>query len=357
MTSLLIYIFIFVLLVYISNVNWLTKSQNLYVTTFLLVLFFGFRLDFGNDYHNYVNIYNLINESNTKVTTELGDYIVNKIAYYIMGKDGSLLIFSWYTFITFFVLGKAHQKFQAYEFYILSIFLLGFVFFANNAMRQAASISMLVYSLQYLSNNKIRFVLLNIVSAILFHFSALLSLCLIFSPKRSFSRWTYLFWFCVSFIIYKANVIKLMMSSVVHYIPHYGEIYASRIDNFAVKETGLGLVVLLWFILVLFIIVNKEKIKPDIANVSIFGSLALLSGINFEMWERVFIPYFYVNTIVLAIILTKTLRRKYNLLVNYILVVVLSTSMLYQLSTGNNKNKIIPYNNALIKEVGIHVSE
>ncbi len=341
-----LYALLFLVCILISN---LIRDRNNTIVILLITVFFGLREGFGNDYEQYVNIFRVINEYKSDIVIEPGAYLINWLSYIMLGDNGHYLVFLIYTLLTIIFINRALRTYNCEKYLVVVIFLTGFIFFANNAIRQAAAISFLLYSLQYIYNQKPRFIIYTLISVFLFHYSAILYLGIFLVPKKKASRLTYVILLIVSFGMYKTGLVQLILTTMISYIPHYGEIYATRISDFVTKESGAGLVVIFWYVCIGFYILHQEKIPNQLYNISIIGSLLFLAGIEFEMWERIFIPLFYLNIIVMALVIKGSiLRNKFNLLVTSCFIITLVSLTSVQIIGNKNKNKVVPYNSLFI---------
>lgn len=323
-----------------------------------LVLIFGFRLSFGNDYQQYVNIFLDINSYSTIPMIEPGAYFLNKLAFLFFDKNGVYFVFSIYVLLTFLYIYKSLEDRDVSRLFFLVIFISGFLFFSNNAIRQALSVAFLIYNLKNIEK-KFKFIFNIIMSTLLFHYSSFIFITCLLIPKRNFKNVVYLLVLIMSFVVYKIGAINILFTEVVQYIPYYGAMYASRVSSFQVHESGSGLVVLFWYALLIYVLMYKDKVPLRIFNIYFFGCCIFLSGIQFELWERAFIPFFYINIIVWAIIINKSMFYSISgLLINSTTISILILLISLQIISGANKNKIVPFNNYFMEnDFGIFIED
>lgn len=339
--SLYIYTLIFSIGLFFSTT---LKGRLWFLSIIFMTFSFGLREFIGNDWNQYVNIYRVIGEYQTKIMIEPGAYIINYISSLLHLEYGYYIVFCVYSLLTLTFTYKGLSYYNCEKWFVPVLFLTGFVFFANNAIRQALAISYLLYSSRYIYTNRKKYIIMMMFSTVFFHYSSALNLFLIFVPKRDFGRFFYFNFFIVSFVFNKLAVVKYILLSIISYVPYYGAIYLERVEGFTSQEKGVGLVVLLWYLIVGFCIFHKDKLRYEIFNIFIFGSLVCLAGIQVEMWERVMIPYFYFNIIFLAVLLSNTILKDWlNLVLSFCLILTLTSLTIYQILNDVNKNKVSPY--------------
>ncbi|MEJ6122128.1 EpsG family protein [Vibrio sp. 2-Bac 85] len=357
MSSLYIYSGIIIIL---SLLVILTKNDNtkILVVFVTLTLSLGLRIDIGNDYEQYVNIFNIINVYESPLFVEPGFYFLNKISFYLLGEDGYYLVFSIYSGVTVYFLLLTCKDNHCLNLFILMFFLSGFAFFANNGIRQAAAIAVFIYSLKYLENDKYKFSVWVIVSSVILHFSAIFFLIFVFLPTRkSVSRIVYSLILLISFVFYKTALLSSVLIKLADLVPYYGELYAERITLFSIKEPGGGFVVIFWYAITSYAILHKNLLSNTHANIFIIGSSLYLAGIEFEMWERLMLPYFSLNILILSIIFTKSYKQSYmNFLLASIFFLSLFFLFSYQVVNNKNKNQASPYNHLTLELLDIKIS-
>ncbi|MDW2092045.1 EpsG family protein [Vibrio sp. 1865] len=346
--SLIIYACVFIFATFLSRI---AKGRFWLLSVMFLTLSFGFREFIGNDWEQYVNIFKVISFYKTAITIEPGAYLINYIAGQLSLEYGYFIVFFIYTFLTLIFTYKALEYYNCQSWFVPAVFLTGFLFFSNNAIRQALAVSFLLYSSRYVYTCRLKFVFLMVLSTCLFHYSSLLSILLIFVPQKTHTRTVYFLALLVSFVINKLSVVKYILLSVVSFVPYYGSIYLERVENFTSQEKGVGLVVIFYYMIVGFCIFHKDKLRIDTFNIYIYGSLLFLAGIQIEMWERIMIPYFYFIVVFLSALVSRTISRNwYSFFLTSLLLVALSFLVCTQILYDTNKNKVSPFYHLLLNK-------
>lgn len=332
----------------------INKKYTIIFVSFILSLIFGLRIGIGNDYEQYVNIFNHITIYNDYKNVEIGYYYLNKLAYYLFKENGYYFVFCFSAFVTYYCFLKKATTYNIEKIVLLLLFIFGFIFFANNAIRQSAVIAIFIYNADNIWLNKRKYILVTIISALFFHYSAFLFLIFVFIRNKSCSRYTYIVIAIVSFLIYKLNMIDFGLKSIVDLIPRYGTMYLERVEDFKVKEIGNGLVIYYYYLILFFIIFFKDvllKYKIN-ENLFIFGFCLYLCGPQFEMWERITYIFLYITIIPLGAILADIWKKNY---ISFILVIIVYISMLflfsYQVLNNANKNEAAPFHSLIFGDL------
>nr|AXY99655.1 wzy [Proteus mirabilis] len=354
-STLFFYITIYILCILINFLLKSNKKLSVFYLSLFLATAFGLRDYVGNDYEQYVNIYNHINIFNDYDKIELGYFYLNKLSYYIFGEQGYYFLFFICSFLTYyFIFSIAYQN-NILTTSISLLFFSGFVFFSNNAIRQALVISIFIYNLKNLEKNHYKYLIITILSSTLIHFSALLFLILFLFPKKKNIPTIFL---CILipfiFTLYQFDIVNLIIKKIIIYIPKYGELYYNRVIEFESKEKGSGLVIIFYYMLLIYLIYNRNKIKTQYSNIFIIGYILFLLAPQVEMWERIMIPFYYTNILFIPLII-KNIKKKHspNKILGYVFIILLSFLFIYQTIENKNKNGISPFNHLFLKQVGI----
>jgi transmembrane protein EpsG len=180
-TSLVFYLSVFILSAVLFTYGFKRKSKVIIaLSTFIPVLVGGLRKDVGTDYGTYLAIFNSIKDQSfndylTSGPTEVGYFVIAKLAYLIGG--GDVLFFTIFSAITifFFCLGlrrlKVNHKPLVYFLFLMTIFPGSF-----NIVRQSAAVSVLFYAYSMLLDGKKKQFLFWGIVASFIHLSALIAI-------------------------------------------------------------------------------------------------------------------------------------------------------------------------------------
>ena len=138
----------------------------------IISLYIGLRYDVGTDFISYTNLYYKIIYldlfSYLNLDLEIGHYIICKISNLLFnGSYGMMILYAFFT--NFFVM-KAIEQITKRNFWLsYLIYLLTFLPFACNGIRQGLSMSIILYSFSFFNDKKyLKFYLL-VFFALLFH--------------------------------------------------------------------------------------------------------------------------------------------------------------------------------------------
>ncbi|MER1870596.1 EpsG family protein, partial [Proteus mirabilis] len=297
------------------------------------------------------NIYTHITIYQDYDNIEIGFFLLSKLSYLMFGDNGIHFVFFVYSFFTYYFIFKSNNNPNNNQKVLLLIFITGFIFFSNNAIRQALSISIFLYASKFLLNHKIKYILIILLNSLLIHLSALLFMFALLAPKRKIKP---IFLYCflsISFIIYKLELIDLFLKNIISYIPIYSEIYYQRVIDFTSKEQGTGLTILLYFGIVAYVISKEHNVIYKKFNVFIIGVILFLAAPHIEMWERITIPFFYMAIIIIpSLYESSKLSFRYLKYKNIPLIVsafLMSFLFFYQVVNNVNKNGVSPYEHVI----------
>jgi hypothetical protein len=322
------------------------KSKDIYVAgfSFLLLFFISILRNqvVGTDLNAYLPLYD-------NISTDSWDYIFyrryepgyilfNKLLSYI-SLDNRILIVA-ISFFVIFIFIKFILKYSPIPW--LSIFLfvsLGHYVSTFNILRQWMAIAITLIAIHYLVNHKnIKFVI-GILTAALFHYTALSLLVLLFICKVKLI-WRYYF----AIIFVSIISVYLFGEKIMQY---FLLLRISDAYEYAMTEgEGFSLFFLLLFLSFIgFIFKNKVlKMNPNYSifyHIVIFAVCFQILAVYFSLFTRVAL-YFYVFLIVYLPIIVSSIQEKKFRRIAIVSIVLLSPIMLY-IALKSNTAGIFPY--------------
>lgn len=251
-------------------------KYGLEISFILIFLFSAFRYGYGNDFYNYLQIFNDINLNNVvsydkSYHVEIGWFYLCKITKPI-GYQGLIITIS---FINCIVLYNFFKKFIDPEFYWLGIFIYTFnpyLFLTYlSAIRQSLTFSFFIISLYFIINKQLLKFVCTILIGSLFHTSILFvlpSYFLSFINRKNILY--YVIAVCIIFfiiLIYSDNVYDYIDSLVNKYFFRYN----TYLDS-TKEATNSGMGKYLNYILMFFYLYNLKNIrKYNKENIILFG--------------------------------------------------------------------------------------
>jgi|SRR5690554_920094 len=268
--------FISVLFAYLSrfkDVNWGLKAS-----VFVIFIFLALRYDFGNDYLDYLKMYNQMTSKHFNLANlkgnEIGWLVINRM-FKPLGFF-SLIIFL--ASFNCFVLYRFIKKHVNQKYYWFAIF--AYVFEPNNmlimssAMRQTVAISFFLIAIDCLLQRKRIKYLLLITIATLFHTSAIFLYPFVFlidiNKKLNFKYLIVVFGLLLGLLAYSES----LLVHINQYIINYFEFYTVYLKESGKKNIiNLGLIVnMIIYLIVVFMSQNEEDYE-----INMFFKLAIAS--------------------------------------------------------------------------------
>ncbi len=239
----------------------------------LLFVVSATRFYVGNDYGEYIRIFDALNE-HKHVSTEIGFNIVVRTvqAIYGAGEFSNRILFALFSFGTVFFFLKA--VYDQSEWFVYSIFLLmtgGYYFSSMTSVRYYFVLAIALYAMKYAMQKKWYPFILWICFAALFHKSVLLVIPVYFAATLKWKRWHILLalGFCGTCLVFQDFYRKIIF----RFYPFYEN---SVFDN---GETSLVNIAKCMAVLILCLIYYKYAIKDHPTNQFYFllnlGALAL----------------------------------------------------------------------------------
>lgn len=273
---------IVVLLAYLDGRGMLKKG--LEWSLILLVVFFSFRVNYGNDYLSYLNIYNLINKassfSSCDVDVEFGWKFINYYCsflgfHFVLFLHLCVLVYSFY-YVT--------KKYIPKEYYWLSVFILCFnpsLFLLDlSMMRQSMAISFFILAIFTAYEKKNIQPALFVVLAIMFHHTAIIIIPVVilvrFAPNIN-TLYIILAGLVLFYLLWTNRNLLVEYTSYIMTLGDLSEEYGSYKEE---GELGSGYGVFLQFLFLLPAVFYSKKL------VSLDNKLISLYLINF-----MFIPF------------------------------------------------------------------
>lgn len=270
------------------------------ISFFLIFLFLAFRYNFGNDYKEYYTVfYDITNNININLQFETYGQVIEPgwiILCWLFKPFGFYSLIVFHSFLYCIIYYYFFKKYVPKNLYWLSIFIFifdpTFLLIQLSALRQALAAIIIIYSYQYIYRKKIVLFILFLVSASLFHISALFFLpaYLLSFIKLRINNITNIFIFFSFLVLIFFG--KLLGSPLSTFISNYFE----RYDSYKLVEgqigTGFGLAYhSLLLLLTLHFSKFQKKETAFLFNLSIVNFFILPFSIVISITSRL-IYYF-----------------------------------------------------------------
>lgn len=295
----------FALFICMSLIGFLPIGKRLIIALISLIYTFGYglRVSFGNDYYQYLENFNHINTFNDDnyIFFEPTYALISKLSWFILGADGSLLVFCLYSLLVMIIFLVAMRNCGLLKLAVPLFYSSGFIFFANNQIRQAVAVAIFLWIMPKLKEGVSRLILIVPVSA-LFHLSSVAQYVFTFIPNFKLKVFTVLAMY--SLLIFSSYAIDIVDNFLpyVNYIPIYGESYSARmIQAFEDYYFGAGSVTIYLALTYLVITLTSIGTRYEyVARIFMVGSLLYLVFIKIDLIERVFYPVTFLSTLLVG---------------------------------------------------------
>lgn len=226
----------------------------------LLFMVSATRLNVGNDYGEYINIFNNIH-AGKHVSTEIGFNTVVKViqTLYGAGALSNRILFALFSFGTVFFFLKA--IYDQSEWFLYSVFLLmtgGFYFSSMTSVRYYFVLAIALYAMKYALQKRWISFIIWILFAALFHKSVLLVIPVYWLATRKWKKWHILLavLLCGTFLVFQDFYRKIIFI----FYPFYEN---SVFDN---GETSLANIAKSVAVLVLCLLCYRHAILDSVVN-------------------------------------------------------------------------------------------
>jgi hypothetical protein len=325
--------------------NYSSEKLGYFLPLLILTLFCGFRYGVGTDYFSYIDVFH--NGGVDNAGTEIGWIFFNRL--FGFWKHGYLFVFLISSAITYYSWIKIFKKENIFLWGMFFLIVYGYVMYANNAVRQAITIPILYYSLNYIVDRKpFRFVLIVLVCGFLIHKSAFIILPFYFINRTTDKKWFWITIVIVGLILYFSNftiVIRdFLIGTLKDISPGYWWYLVRQAESGASANMYTVLpIILRGFIaisLLLFTDLNKNPITKIYLKISLIAFVIGMLSIDVKIFDRVYNLFDYVNIILYAQFMTK-ITTKNSLIFKLLLVLIFL--LLFQAKFIVNSHNCVPY--------------
>lgn len=334
----------------LSGIVFRSNKVFCFYSVIILTMFNGLRVGIGNDYEQYLNIYNQVN-AGLYSAIEPTYILLSKVFFGFEYGFNYLLMF--YSFLTYLILYRVIYEYKIGVLSSILIFSSGFVFYANNQVRQALATALFIYSIRYIvSRDFFKYAAFIFFGAIFFHFSSIVLIVAYFIRRSYFNRLFVVFCLCLSFIIMKLNLVGPIIAKIISVLPYYSDLYLKRFTDSYIIQEGSGAGIIFWIFVAIFIVFYQRKTdSPVLVNLFVVGTLINIVFINYDIFERISFYFIYIRFILIALIMKHVTTKNgvlwvlsYGILIATVL--FSGCEILYDL----NKHGVTPYINLLVEE-------
>lgn len=301
----------------------------------LFMIFIGARIGGGHDYENYLEGFLISNQTNSIGLNFISTIVAN------MGFDFFVVTMVLSFIFAYFSYKRFHEQNILFPAVLMS-FVIGFIFFSTNQIKQALVAAVFIYSLVFIHERRfLKYFFALTVSSFLFHISGLILLLLYFIPRNSINFLIGSALLVLAFILVKLDLVFYYYSEILKLVPVYGEIYAGRIDRLK-QNVGSGAYLIYHIVIMMYILYHRKKVPGYLVNIVFAGTIFFVLTINSDLAERLSFYLLYLQFIPLALILKSIVVNKsvVEILIFFTLFVFMSINYLLQLCCEFGKHGV-----------------
>jgi len=198
----------------------------------------------------------------------------------------------------------------------------------NDQIRQGIAISIFLYAIRFIEEEKpFKYFLSIVFASTMFHFSAIILLPLYFISKIRINRIIWILIILTTLVLSFKGAFNNILDYILDIFPKYQK-YKKIALQLQISEMGSGLGILYHVVILLPVAIFQKKInRPVITNLVLLGLIVFLISKDFLITKRVTFYLLFVNFIALSLFL-KMIVTKYT--VRYMLnIMILVTCFLY----------------------------
>lgn len=322
---------------------------------FLLILAAFRDVSVGNDTVEYYRIFNLVSSINfidgifNISRYEIGYLLLNYVVTRFTNNFNIILFITsfLYLYSTFkFIEKYSKSKFMA----VMLFFTFSMYYLIFNIQRQCIAIAIFLYAIKFLENKQYIRYIISILLATMFHYIAIILLCLCYIPKINLYN-KKIAVKSVLFSCFIAYVIAYVVTKFGVYIPYFGHYLIDseyskggiRIASVILAGIRLGIIILILFINGFK--ENNSKTNADyIFNyIAFLDCIIALASIKFNLYDRVedYLCIIFIVMISNSISSLKIKANKY--IINATLVIITMAYLTVSLIIKSNWYGIFPY--------------
>ncbi len=314
---------------------------------YFLIVLAGFRYETGGDWQSYTEVYDIIEPINEVIKGNGSVFINHQIEFgfrllvsitKFFSSNVQLLFF----IVSFFCITFLFKNLSEYAVYpqtsILIYYSVLYFFLDFVTIRQAISVMIFFFSIRYIQNRKIFKYFALIITASLFHLTALLLLPLYWVINKEYSKIKVIAFFIAINFVFLLNI-RWLEATLNLVLPFFFGPVASKITTYTAESALVGRGISIGFIIniIIFVLlmIARDKTK-EIKYYNIFFNLFLLYAFVYSVFFEIvdisnrFRLYFALS----ELILLPTLLTSFELYKNKILIFIFI--VLFSFSTSRN---------------------
>ncbi|TPV35974.1 EpsG family protein [Paucihalobacter ruber] len=341
-TSLLFYLM--VMFVCLGLINWSNNNNTklgIYGAYLILIVISVLRFDIGNDYQTYTEIIRHIAykfESNIPFGDDSKEPLITLLT--IVFKDTTypyLWVLGIHFIISLFFLYKAFEDNDSHLFGILIFFISGLLFIYWDQVRQAVSISIIIYAIKYIKENNFPKYLLFVLLAATAHYSALLLLPFYFADKVKPQKLIYI---VIILALALSNAASVVFEKAIALIPYW----EAKTDKFSyVQLVSWGYKFRIFFYslvwsTIIYFLPDKQRVLINFLFVGAIIFILASGALNIMR-----ISFYFIFTMTLSIPILLKIEKARTIMM--VMVLGLFLFFVRDVVTNTGTRGCVPYEN------------
>lgn len=315
------------------------KKYGFFLSAGIIILVSGTRNKVGTDYESYTDIFFQIKDG-LPVLIEIGYFFLNKV--FINFENGYRFVFFLTSGITYYLFFKLLRRENILFLGIIFLFTFGFVFFANNAIRQALVIPIFYLSIKYIEQRAPVKYFSAIAFAALFHFSALFLIPIYWIYKINFNKNIWVLLLLISLIISFTSATNLFISNILKLIPRFSG-YAQHDITSSLSSGATAILYIFIYLVILcyyryFQKNERERIYLNILLIG-FNIAFILMPVSFLY--RIAYYFLFLLVIIIPILIKNITDRNNKIILTYFF--ILFSLIFWAKALLLNDHGCIPY--------------
>lgn len=326
----MVYLINIILIIIWGILEWNIKNKKIsrllicIISSIQMVFIIGFRDNVGTDFQNYVSIFEGINKfsiSNFSLKrVEPGYLLLNRVIGILFGNFSVILHFIIALLTIFFIIKIIYEK--SYNCFISIYLFISFCLFYSimNQSRQGLAISITLYSIKYLINDKRIKYFITILIATTIHYSAIVMLLLLFVYNLE-----------VNFKVIKRyifiSIIALLNINIIISLLQYTKYSIYLGSKYDITQGNSVVINLIFRLILLFIVLYFKKECNKNLYVNILYHMAMLCtlfqclAVKSSLFARI-TTYFFISYILLIPEVIRGINNKNLRILTYFCIII-----------------------------------
>lgn len=254
----------------------------LFVAVFLCICLFGIlRYDVGNDYANYVRMFErIVSEPDAKIINYGLFSAVSQL--FSFSKNGFIGVFGVYFVFTMSVFLYVFKKKNILFWGFFTFVTFGLLFDAFDRVRQMAALAMFILAVDDIVKQNFKQFLLKLLVGAVFHYSVIVLLPVYFVARVRVNVIVYSLVFCVFLVGYYLNIWVKTYEYLYSLIPYYRDIYAGTKYSTQARElaTGLGFLGTVLFIYMNILLAPVHRVYKNLLSMGLVIYIFGMGNLN-----------------------------------------------------------------------------